>query len=169
MKKFLSLLVAVMMMLACAVPVFAEDGDDDTPSVVRIPEGTKVVTSSTLDDGVIERLRVKTIYVPSSVTTIKEGALTGYANVTNVYVENSKDNITIESGAPQRRRTKSPRQRRTRSLRRRKTKSPRPKRPPRPKRARPPKRPRRRPRRKRSPPRPPRLTRRTVPRSSTGP
>ena len=99
MKKFLSLLVAVMMMLACAVPVFAEDGDDDTPSVVRIPEGTKVVTSSTLDDGVIERLRVKTIYVPSSVTTIKEGALTGYANVTNVYVENSKDNITIESGA----------------------------------------------------------------------
>lgn len=99
MKKILSLLVAVMMMLACAVPVFAEDGEDDTPAVVRIPEGTKVVTSSTLDDGVIERLRVKTIYVPSSVTTIKEGALTGYANVTNVYVENSKDNITIESGA----------------------------------------------------------------------
>lgn len=99
MKKILSLLAAVMMMLACAVPVFAEDGEDDTPAVVRIPEGTKVVTSSTLDDGVIERLRVKTIYVPSSVTTIKEGALTGYANVTNVYVENSKDNITIESGA----------------------------------------------------------------------
>ena len=99
MKKFLSLLVAVMMMLACAVPAFAEDGDDDTPSVVRIPEGTKVVTSSTLDDGIIDRLRVKTIYVPSSVTTIKEGALTGYANVTNVYVENSKDNITIENGA----------------------------------------------------------------------
>jgi hypothetical protein len=99
MKKILSLLVAVMMMLACAVPAFAEDGDDDTPSVVRIPEGTKVVTSSTLDDGIIDRLRVKTIYVPSSVTTIKEGALTGYANVTNVYVENSKDNITIENGA----------------------------------------------------------------------
>lgn len=99
MKKILSLLVAVMMMLACAVPAFAEDGDDDTPSVVRIPEGTKVVTSSTLDDGIIDRLRVKTIYVPSSVTTIKEGALTGYANVTNVYVENSKDNITIEDGA----------------------------------------------------------------------
>ena len=88
-----------MMMLACAVPAFAEDGHDDTPSVVRIPEGTKVVTSSTLDDGIIDRLRVKTIYVPSSVTTIKEGALTGYANVTNVYVENSKDNITIENGA----------------------------------------------------------------------
>ena len=99
MKKILSLLVAVMMMLACAVPAFAEDGDDDTPSVVRIPEGTKVVTSSTLDDGIIDRLRVKTIYVPSSVTTIKEGALTGYDNVTNVYVENSKDNITIENGA----------------------------------------------------------------------
>lgn len=99
MKKILSLLVAVMMMLACAVPAFAEDGDDDTPAVVRIPEGTKVVTSSTLDDGIIDRLRVKTIYVPSSVTTIKEGALTGYANVTNVYVENSKDNITIENGA----------------------------------------------------------------------
>ena len=56
MKKILSLLVAVMMMLACAVPAFAEDGDDDTPSVVRIPEGTKVVTSSTLDDGIIDRL-----------------------------------------------------------------------------------------------------------------
>lgn len=99
MKKILSLLIAVLMMLACAVPVFAEDGDDDTPAVVRIPEGTKVVTSSTLDDGIIDRLRVKTIYVPASVTTIKEGALTKYANVTNVYVENSKDNITIESGA----------------------------------------------------------------------
>lgn len=88
------------MMLTCALPAFAEDGDDDdSSSVRRIPSGTKVVTSSTLDDGVIERLRVKTIYVPASVTTIKEGALTGYANVTNVYVENSKDNITIESGA----------------------------------------------------------------------
>lgn len=99
MKKILSLLVAVIMMLACAVPVFAEDGDDDTPAVVRIPDGTKVVTSSTMDDGIIDRLRVKTIYVPASVTTIKEGALTKYANATNVYVENSKDNITIEAGA----------------------------------------------------------------------
>lgn len=99
MKKILSLLVAVIMMLACAVPVFAEDGDDDTPAVVRIPDGTKVVTSSTMDDGIIDRLRVKTIYVPASVTTIREGALTKYANATNVYVENSKDNITIEAGA----------------------------------------------------------------------
>ncbi|MEE3374393.1 MAG: hypothetical protein VZR25_04505 [Acutalibacteraceae bacterium] len=100
MKKFLSALLAVIMMMACSVTAFAADDDDDESSTVRrIPNGTKVVTSNTLDDGVIERLRVKTIYVPSSVTTIKEGALTGYANVTNVYVENSKDNITIESGA----------------------------------------------------------------------
>ncbi len=99
MKKILSLLVALTMIFACAIPVFAEDGDEETPSVVRIPDGTKVVTSDTLDDGVIERLRVKTIYVPASVTKIEEGALTGYANLTNVYVENSKDNITIESGA----------------------------------------------------------------------
>lgn len=99
MRKLLSVLMSFLMIMACALPAFAEDGDDDSPTVLRIPDGTKVVTSSTLDDGVIERLRVKTIYVPSSVTTIKEGALTKYANVTNVYVENSKDNITIESGA----------------------------------------------------------------------
>lgn len=99
MKKLLSLLVTVAMVLLCALPAFAEDGDEDTPSVLRIPNGTKIVTSSTLDDGVIDRLRVKTIYVPASVTTVKDGALTGYANVTNVYVENSKDNITIEDGA----------------------------------------------------------------------
>lgn len=100
MKKILSILLAVIMMMACSVTAFAADGDDDESSTVRrIPNGTKVVTSNTLDDGVIERLRVKTIYVPSSVTTIQEGALTGYANVTNVYVENSKDNITIASGA----------------------------------------------------------------------
>ena len=100
MKKILSVLLAVMMMMACSVTAFAADGDDDESSTVRrIPDGTKVVTSNTLDDGVIERLRVKTIYVPSSVTTITDGALTGYANVTNVYVENSKDNISIASGA----------------------------------------------------------------------
>ena len=100
MKKFLSVFLAVMMMMACSVTAFAADGDDDESSTVRrIPDGTKVVTSNTLDDGVIERLRVKTIYVPSSVTTITDGALTGYANVTNVYVENSKDNISIASGA----------------------------------------------------------------------
>lgn len=99
MRKLLSVLMSFLMIMACALPAFAEDGDDSSPTVLRIPDGTKVVTSSTLDDGVIERLRVKTIYVPSSVTTIKEGALTKYANVTNVYVENSKDNITIESGA----------------------------------------------------------------------
>lgn len=100
MKKILSVFLAVMMMMACSVTAFAADGDDDESSTVRrIPDGTKVVTSNTLDDGVIERLRVKTIYVPSSVTTITDGALTGYANVTNVYVENSKDNISIASGA----------------------------------------------------------------------
>ncbi len=100
MKKILSILLAVMMMMACSVTAFAADGDDDESSTVRrIPDGTRVVTSNTLDDGVIERLRVKTIYVPSSVTTITDGALTGYANVTNVYVENSKDNISIASGA----------------------------------------------------------------------
>ncbi|MBQ1595982.1 MAG: hypothetical protein II084_02280 [Clostridia bacterium] len=100
MKKILSVLLAVMMMMACSVTAFAADGDDDESSTVRrIPSGTKVVTSNTLDDGVIERLRVKTIYVPSSVTTIQDGALTGYANVTNVYVENSKDNINIAPGA----------------------------------------------------------------------
>ena len=100
MKKFLSALLAVIMMMACSVTAFAADDDDDESSTVRrIPNGTKVVTSNTLDDGVIERLRVKTIYVPSSVTTITDGALTGYANVTNVYVENSKDNISIASGA----------------------------------------------------------------------
>ena len=100
MKKILSVLLAVMMMMACSVTAFAADGDDDESSTVRrIPDGTKVVTSNTLDDGVIERLRVKTIYVPASVTTITDGALTGYANVTNVYVENSKDNISIASGA----------------------------------------------------------------------
>lgn len=100
MKKLLSVLLAVLMMFVCAVPAFAADGDDDESSTVRrIPAGTKVVTSSTLDDGIIDRLKVKTIYVPSSVTTIKEGALSGYANVTNVYVDNSSDNITIEKGA----------------------------------------------------------------------
>lgn len=100
MKKILSILLAVMMMMACSVTAFAADGDDDESSTVRrIPDGTRVVTSNTLDDGVIERLRVKTIYVPSSVTTITDGALTGYANVTNVYVENSKDNISIAPGA----------------------------------------------------------------------
>ena len=100
MKKILSVLLAVMMMMACSVTAFAADGDDDESSTVRrIPDGTKVVTSNTLNDGVIERLRVKTIYVPSSVTSITDGALTGYANVTNVYVENSKDNINIASGA----------------------------------------------------------------------
>ena len=77
MKKILSVLLAVMMMMACSVTAFAADGDDDESSTVRrIPSGTKVVTSNTLDDGVIERLRVKTIYVPSSVTTIQDGALT---------------------------------------------------------------------------------------------
>ena len=100
MKKILSVFLAVMMMMACSVTAFAADGDDDESSTVRrIPDGTKVVTSNTLDDGVIERLRVKTIYVTSSVTTITDGALTGYANVTNVYVENSKDNINIAPGA----------------------------------------------------------------------
>lgn len=99
MKKLLTVLLSVLMVFSFTVPAFAADGDDDSPQVVRIPSGTKVVTSDTLNDGVIDRLRVKTIYVPSSVTTIKEGALTGYANVTNVYVENSKDNITIEGGA----------------------------------------------------------------------
>ena len=100
MKKFLSVLLAVIMMMACSVTAFAADGDEDESSTVRrIPNGTRVVTSNTLDDGVIERLRVKTIYVPASVTSIQDGALTGYANVTNVYVENSKDNISIASGA----------------------------------------------------------------------
>ncbi|MGX8691606.1 MAG: hypothetical protein ACSW70_03265, partial [Eubacteriales bacterium] len=60
MKKILSVLLAVMMMMACSVTAFAADGDDDESSTVRrIPSGTKVVTSNTLDDGVIERLRVK--------------------------------------------------------------------------------------------------------------
>lgn len=100
MKKLLSVLLSVLMMVVFAVPAFAADGDEDEASTVRrIPEGTKVVTSSTLDDGILDRLKVKTIYIPSSVTTVKEGALTGYANVTNVYVDNSKDNITIERGA----------------------------------------------------------------------
>ena len=100
MNKILSVLLTVLMLFVFAVPAFAADGDEEeTSSVRRIPDGTKVVTSSTLDDGVIERLRVRTIYVPSSVPTIRSGALTGYANVTNVYVENSKDNITIENGA----------------------------------------------------------------------
>lgn len=99
MKKILAVLLSCLLAMAFTVPAFAADGDDDTPTVLRIPEGTKVVTSSTVNDGVIDRLRVKTIYVPSSVTTIEEGALTGYANVTNVYVDNSKDNITIKDGA----------------------------------------------------------------------
>lgn len=100
MKRILSVLLTVLMMFVFAVPAFAaEEGDDSSPQVLRIPEGTKVVTSSTVDDGVIDRLRVRTIYIPSSVTTIRAGALTGYANVTNVYIENSKDNITIENGA----------------------------------------------------------------------
>lgn len=100
MKKLLSVLLSVLMMVVFAVPAFAADGDEDEASTVRrIPEGTKVVTSSTLNDGILDRLKVKTIYIPSSVTTVKDGALTGYANVTNVYVDNSKDNITIEKGA----------------------------------------------------------------------
>lgn len=99
MKKLLSALLAVLMLFVCSVPAFAADGDDDSSAVLRIPAGTKVVTSDTTDDGIIDRLKVKTIYIPSSVTTVKKGALTGYANVTNVYVDNSKDNITIEEGA----------------------------------------------------------------------
>lgn len=87
------------MILTLTVPAFAADGDDSSSSVLRIPEGTKVVTSDTVDDGIIERLQVKTIYIPSSVTTVKEGALTKYANVTTVYVDNSKENINIENGA----------------------------------------------------------------------
>ena len=98
MKKLISILVSLLMMLTFTVPAFAAD-DEDSSAVLRIPEGTKVVTSDTVDDGVLDRLKVKTIYIPSSVTTVKSGALTKYANATTVYVDNSKDNVNIESGA----------------------------------------------------------------------
>ena len=59
----------------------------------------KIVESTSIGAGLFSNSSVTTIFLSSKVTTLQSGALAGCSALTDVYINNTEDGLTIQSGA----------------------------------------------------------------------